>query len=162
MPMVRTMSSSHHIMRPLIFTCIIAAAAFSAQAQVGSDGTQPPTVSRVCLWNADQSTWKSLGLKRSQIARMQELREQYPAVVDGQWVVDEVEMSPAPIAEERIDVDPNLSTSISGPAAGAAKIEKKADASTAGTAVRPTGLQHQLRAVLTPTQLKRWVAECGF
>ena len=161
MPMVRSMSP-YRLTRSLFITCIITAAGLSAQAQVDSGDVQPPTVSRGCLWNADINTWKSLGLKRSQVARMNELREQYPAVVDGQWVADETVFTPVPAAADRMQAAPNLSTSLSGPAAGAAITERKDEARTPENRPRPTGLQYQLREVLTPAQLRQWAAECGF
>ena len=141
----------------LIMLGTIAFTSPSAKAQEGS-ADAPATISRVCLWNADQSTWKELGLKRAQIVRMNELRLQYPAVVDGQWVAEE-EMDVAP---EPVRVDPSLSTSLKGPAAGTAPLEKSTRATSPETAIRSTGLQYQLREVLTPAQLSRWAKECEY
>ena len=141
----------------LIILCTIAFTPPAAKAQEGS-ADAPATISRVCLWNADQSTWKELGLKRAQIIRMNELRLKYPAVVDGQWVADE-EIVAAP---DPVRVDPSLSTSLKGPAAGTAPLEKSTRATSPETAIRSTGLQYQLREVLTPAQLSRWAKECEY
>lgn len=162
MPMVRPMRFSYRLTRSLFITCIITATGLSAEAQVDSGDVQPPTVSRGCLWNADNTTWKALGLKRSQVARMNELREQYPAVVDGQWVIDDTVLTPVPAAAERMQAAPNVSTSLSGPAAGTATTDRKDEARTPENTTRATGLQYQLRVVLTPAQLRQWAAECVF
>lgn len=147
----------------LIIICIIAVAASSAKAQVGNDDAQPPVISRVCLWNADQTTWKALGLKRSQIERMNELRQLYPAVVDGQWVASEdMDLAPDPIREDRAGADPSLTTSIKGSAAGTAIPEESSGINTPDTAVRNRSLQYQLREVLTPGQLRRWAQQCEY
>ena len=156
------MSSTYRLTRSLFITCIITAAGLSAQAQVDSGDVQPPTVSRGCLWNADNTTWKALGLKRSQVARMNELREQYPAVVDGQWVVNDTVVTPVPAAADRMQAAPNLSTSLSAPAAGTSISDRKVEVPAAKNTTRPTGLQYHLREVLTPVQLRQWAAECGF
>ncbi len=145
----------------LIMLGTIAFTSPSAKAQEGS-ADAPATISRVCLWNADQSTWKVLGLKRAQIVRMNELRLQYPAVVDGQWVAEE-EIHVAPdTGRDNAGVDPTLSTSLKGPAAGAAPLEKSTRTTSPETAARSTGLQYQLREVLTPAQLSRWAKECEY
>lgn len=157
---VHLMSSSMYFTYCLFLASVFSLSAFTVKAQT-SDARTQPTISRVCLWNADKDTWNTLGLKRSQIARMAELREQYPAVVDGQWVEVEDEIMPA-IGERQSDVAPNASTSITGPALGAAATGTKIEDRTPDTTTRSTGLQHELRAVLTPLQLQRWAEECVF
>ncbi len=159
---VLAMKATYRITRSFTIICIITASAFSAQAQVDSDDAQPLAVSRGCLWNADNSTWKELGLKHSQIARLEELREQYPAVVDGQWVVDDTALLPVPAGAEPMHAGPNVSTSLSGPAPGMRVTETKVEVPTVENTARPKGLQDHLRQVLTPVQLRQWAAACGF
>ena len=157
-----SMTSSYRRIQGLMLISVLTVATLSAQAQGDELSSQAPTISRVCLWNADNTTWKTLGLKRSQIARMQELRLEYPAVVDGQWVGNEEDVAPAPVQNERVDAEPNISTSIAGPAAGAAAPVQVKEISTQPPAAAPKGLQYHMREVLTPVQLQRWAKECDY
>lgn len=158
-----SMSSSYSRSHFLAIISFITIVALPASAQVDPGDAHIATISRSCLWNADQSTWKTLGLKRAQIVRLNELRLQYPAVVDGQWVADEeMNIAPVPDREDHVGVDPTLSTSVKGSAASTAPPAQSSVTNTAETAFRPTGLQYQLREVLTPAQLRRWAEECEY
>lgn len=146
--------------RSLIIACFITTAALSAKAQVGIDDAQLPKISRACLWNADQSTWKLLGLKRQQIERMKELRGLYPAVVDGQWIGGDEDEEHVPSAFEPNGVSSTVSSSIAGPVAGSVPMDRTNVAHGPATTTTKTGLQHDIRAALTPVQLKRWAKHC--
>lgn len=146
-----------YYLRSIVIIFSFTTAAFTADAQVATGDDQLPDISRVCLWNADQSTWKLLKLKRHQIERMNELRALYPAVVDGQWITHDEDLDQAPSLEERsrISADPN--TPVSGP-----------NATLGGTggpiSPAPTNskacLQHEIRTTLMPVQLLRWANHC--
>ncbi len=110
--------------------------------------------------NADQSTWKLLGLKRQQIERMNELRGLYPAVVDGQWIGSDDEEETVPAASEPTGVSSTVSSSISGPDAGSVTMDRVNEAHSPATTTAKTGLQHDIRSALTPMQLKRWAKHC--
>ncbi len=146
--------------RSLIIACFITTAALSAKAQVGIDDAQLPKISRACLWNADQSTWKLLGLKRQQIERMKELRGLYPAVVDGQWIAHDEDVDQAPIVNEQARFSSNVSSSITGPNAGSATMDRTDGPQRPSTTTSKVGLQHEIRATLTPVQLLRWANHC--
>ena len=158
MPMPGAMNTSVRLIRSLIIICSITVAA-SAAAQDASDDPQPPTISRACLWNADNTTWRSLGLKHAQINQMNELRKLFPAVVDGQWVVSNDDMAPAPV--ERVGAEPNISTSVSGPKGIVAASQTVDQPNTQTTTTRPVGLQDRLRQVLDPAQMQRWYDQCS-
>ena len=146
--------------RTLIITFFIIIAAFSSKAQVGIDDAQLPNISRACLWNADQSTWKLLGLKRQQIERMNELRGLYPAVVDGQWIGSHEDEEPVPAASEPTGVSSTVSSSIGGGDAGSATMVSTDESPSPATKTTKAGLQHDIRAALTPVQLQRWAKHC--
>ena len=95
-------------------------------------------ISRTCLWNADRTTWSELGVKRAQIKRLNEIRQRYPAVVDGRWLPDE-------------------ESALSGPAHTPGSNWGIPPPSSAAT----TGLQAELREVLTKKQLGRWHQLCA-
>ena len=110
------------------------------QAQSISSTPEVAVVTRMCLWNADKAMWSRLGLRKDQIRRMQAIRERYPAVVEGQWIVGDTVQTPGPVP---------VNASLSGTSA-----EQSA-------AVRPPqGLQAEVRAVLTPRQVNKWMALC--
>ncbi len=112
----------------------------------------------MCLWNADKATWKALGLKRDVIRKMAELRERYPAVIDGQWDSrsdGEEAMSLAAAAASH-NAMPEAATMLSGlsergrhggPPVGAGNTSMK-------------GLQAELREVLTVEQVEAWKRIC--
>lgn len=93
------------------------------------------TISRMCLWNADHHTWSTLHLDRGQVARLDEMRMRYPAVVDAQWIHEE-----EPVAQSTMQ------------GIGPAPIP--------GPGPR-TGLQAELRRVLSTDQLRRWYLLCS-
>lgn len=115
--------------RPLIFTlaCSVHAPTL-AQAQQTGD----LAISRTCLWNADRATWSDLHAKRKQVARLERIRQRYPAVVDGQWLFH----------EEDAPIEPAGSPPATNPTA-------------------PAGLQAELREVLSAKQLARWHKLCN-
>ena len=158
--MSNSMNSFYTRLPALMIISIISFAGLSVNAQAKNDA-QPATISRVCLWNADQSTWRTLGLRGSQIARMNELRDLYPAVVDGQWVGVE-DVAPVPIENDPVGAAPNVSTSITGPVSSSTAPAQNNESSTPATTTPATGLQYHLRAVLTPVQLRRWAQQCNY
>ncbi len=117
-----------------------------------------PTISRTCLWNADRNTWSELGLKRKQIVRLKDIRARYPAVVDGQWIVNEQndadDAERSNVAADTI-VGPDLTSN--GAHASGSPVPNGQPWGRA----RVSGLQAELRAVLTPKELLRWSRLCG-
>ena len=102
----------------------------------------------MCLWNGDKATWSKLNLSRYQVSQMEELRRQYPAVIDAQWVAE--------------DDAPETSQAAIGPPSTAGGVGSwlSADAPTQP----PTSgeqLQAELRLVLSPDQIKRWHRLCA-
>lgn len=159
MPKTGSMSSSFRRSYFLIIIYLVTVTALSAQAQPGNEDRQLANISRVCLWNADHSTWKTLGLKRWQIARMNELRLLYPAVVGGQWVVDEDDLPPVLVEEHSVRLGPDTRYP-NTVGAGAAAQESRNEPRTRSATIQPVGLQHDLREVLTPVQLRSWARRC--
>lgn len=108
-----------------------------------------PRISRMCLWNGDKTTWSKLNLSRYQVSQMEELRRQYPAVIDAQWVVDE-------------DDAPEISHAAIGQPAASDAIGASGDKQfktqppTAGDR-----LQAELRLVLSADQIRRWHRLCA-
>lgn len=156
----RLMNSFLHRSHVLLIASFLTGAVLTTTAQVSNDGTLPPVISKVCLWNADNTTWRSLGLRPSQIDQLDKLRKRYPAVVDGQWIGSDAEVT-TPIVEQSKAVDLNVSTSISGPARPVAETETVDEARTQPPMDRTMGLQDHLRSVLTPGQLRRWAKKCS-
>lgn len=115
----------------LLFGVCTLCAPLWVQAQHAGD----TSISRACLWNGDRGTWSALRLKPAQIERLSEIRARYPAVVEGQWRLEE-EVPP-----ERI------------PGQGSGPARNPEPAPT-------TGLQAELRAVLSPEQIKLWHQLC--
>ena len=149
------MRSYHHLAHSLVITSLSAVFACSVQAQGEYEDSRPKVISRACLWNGDNTMWKTLGLKHSQIAKLDELRRLYPAVVDGQWIaVDEA--APVPVLSDQ-EVGSNISSSLSGPAGSTGTA---AGSSTAGTKAQAPDLQSRLEEVLTPAQLRNWAQRC--
>ncbi len=118
--------------------CFLATTLFSI-VSIQAQGTRPKEdvalVSRMCLWNADKAMWFRVGLRKDQIRKMKVLRERYPAVVEGQWIMSDT-----------LD-------QVSGTAAATAP-------NPAGADQPLPGLQAEVRAVLTPRQVNRWMALC--
>lgn len=119
-----------------------------------------PVIPRSCLWNTDARLWKKLGADRATRERLRELRERYPAVVEGQWITSEDSLQ-ADRAEPSTSLnnlrrgDPVPGTTAdqgSGPGANA-PMEPRSPS-------RP-GLQAELRALLTTEQLVAWSRMCG-
>ncbi len=146
-----------------IFGLVLGSAAIGfpplpAVAQTSLRANDLPTISRTCLWNADRNTWSELGLKRKQIVRLKDIRARYPAVVDGQWIVNEQndadDADRSPVVADTI-VGPDL-TSNGAHGSGSAAANGQP---WGGVAV--SGLQAELRAVLTPKELLRWSRLCG-
>lgn len=134
----------------LLITLFAAGIVNTTRAQ--THAPEAPYISRVCLWNADKETWRALDLKRAQVNRLAELRKQYPAVVDGQWMLhdDEVRI-PRGIWAGGPAVDPM-----------AAKMPTdEALQSICSNTPSFTSLQNDLRKVLSVEQLRSWERMCG-
>lgn len=160
MPTIGSNQSFILLTRSLTIAFFITIATLSTQAQVGNDDAQLPDISRVCLWNADHSTWKLLKLKRHQIERMNELRGLYPAVVDGQWIAHDEDVDQVPSVKEQARFSSNVSSSIIGPDAGSATMDRTVEPNSPATTTSKVGLQQEIRATLTPVQLLRWANHC--
>jgi len=130
--------------------------AVPVQAQFAPPAEVAPRITRMCLWNADKDTWRTLGLKRDQVRRMDELRTLYPAVVNGQWGDDPepgASLSPevgTPLPDGVSDAIPSAQVGLTG----------ELGAANASTPLRVGGLQEDLRAVLTLEQLLAWGRLC--
>lgn len=122
-------------------------AVLTVQAQGSS--VEPPFISRSCLWNADKDTYRALHLDRDQIQGLAELRKQFPAVVDGQWI-EPLEDRNAPDTEW--GGAPVITTSTtSGLSTTGAPATSTAPTST---------LQVELRKLLTTEELRAWARRC--
>jgi hypothetical protein len=126
--------------RLLIAAVALCACTFRLSAQNMEGRSEPPTISRMCLWNANRDTWSELDLSRSQIHRMEVIKRRYPAVVEGQWMLEDNERQPQAAGNTSM-------TPIGDPVLLASE--------------QPRDLQSELRAVLTPDQLAAWVAYCN-
>ena len=111
-----------------------------------------PYITRVCLWNADKHTWRALDLERAQVHRLIELRKQFPAVVDGQWMDPGDEAKP-PTSGWR--GGPVVTSSYHG--------DPVPPPLPAGRASIPpfSALQTELRKVLSMEQLMEWQRMCN-
>ncbi len=112
----------------------------SAQGQGTPSTPEVAVVTRMCLWNADKAMWSRLGLRKDQIRRMQAIRARYPAVIEGQWIREDTVQAAGP-GNRGAAYDP-------------------ASSKTAGAAPAPQGMQAEVRAVLTPRQVNKWMALC--
>lgn len=134
----------------LFITLFAVDAVHTAVAQ--TPALEMPYISRACLWNADKGTWRALDLKRVQVQRLADLRKQYPAVVDGQWMLhdDEVKIQRGAWAGGPT-VDP-MAANIP-----AAELFPSSRANTPSF----TSLQNDLRKVLSLEKLRAWERICG-
>ncbi len=112
----------------------------SIHAQGPPPAKEVAVVTRMCLWNADKAMWSRLGLRKDQIRQMQAIRARYPAVIDGQWIREDTVQAPGP-GNRGAAYDP-------------------ASSKTAGAAPAPQGMQAEVRVVLTPRQVNKWMALC--
>lgn len=143
----------------LPITLLLAAStwlALPARSQTTLADADIPRISRTCLWNADRDTWKKLHLKRKQVLRMNDIRSRYPAVVEGQWIISE--------QTEAIDMGYTVATADStNPVDFSSSNGSPAHGSTGQPAGTPSGsgLQAELRSVLTAKQLMTWKRLCS-
>ena len=141
-------------------TLVVPLLLFSATLTAQTAPPGVPVITRSCLWNADARLWKKLGADRATRERLRDLREHYPAVVEGQWITseDSLEADRAEPSTSLNDLrrgDPVTGTTAgqgSGPGANA-PMEPRLPS-------RP-GLQAQLRALLSTEQLVAWSRMCG-
>jgi len=110
----------------------------SIHAQGPPPSKEVAVVTRMCLWNADKAMWSRLGLRKDQIRQMQAIRERYPAVIEGQWIMEDTVQAPG---NRGAAYDP-------------------ASSMNAAAAPAPQGMQAEVRAVLTPEQVNKWMAWC--
>ncbi len=128
------------IQRPLLATVGTLMCICSLLGQPTRSTPDVAIVSRLCLWNADKAMWGNVGLNKEQVRKMQEIKSRYPAVVGGQWI----------IGDEQQD-----------PVAEGSAMEVKSPAPTVnGDPVVKGGLQAEVRAVLTPRQVNKWMTLC--
>jgi len=128
-----------------------------AVAQGADHAAAEPVISRMCLWNADRATWKQLDAKRKQIKLLNEIKLKYPAVIGGQWDVEsenDDEVAPQ-VGNERHTTGAPLNNRPAQPAL-ASDAQAKAPPQPA-----LSRMQAELRAVLTPRQLRAWAERCG-
>ena len=128
--------------RTCAFNLLLAVIVCALHAPAAAQPPRPDDsgdISRTCLWNADRTTWSELNVNRAQIERLNEIRQRYPAVVDGRWLSEEEEGA--------------LSGPVHAPGSGWG-IPPASPATT-------TGLQAELREVLTKKQLGRWHQLCA-
>jgi hypothetical protein len=112
--------------------------------------TRPePQISRMCLWNGDRSMWSELGLTKRQIVKLENIRKRYPAVVDGQWLDEQLLQSVQETA-------PSEKGGAGGP--DAPTIDKERPKTPP---VKSEGLQAELRTVLSEEQLEHWQLLCA-
>ena len=141
----------------MMTTYLNAAFAILVAAPAHTQYTEPdmPNISRVCLWNADKDTWRALDLDRAQVWRLNQLRQQYPAVVDGQWVDcgDEVVTSHSPWRG-----GPAASTTDSRDLAAQPGNTAPGE-HTKGRSFHD--LQEELREVLSEQELRAWERMCA-
>ncbi|MBK9177471.1 MAG: hypothetical protein IPM46_14285 [Flavobacteriales bacterium] len=128
-----------------------------ASAQGATTDAGEPVISRMCLWNADQGTWKTLNVKRRQIRLLNELKLKYPAVVGGQWDV-ESEGGDAVMPQVGSERHTTGAPTDPYPAQPALASDQNANAASKPALSR---LQADLRAVLTTKQLRAWAELCG-
>lgn len=151
-------TNARRILTPLLVSVALCSAALSAVAQTNLRLNDLPIISRTCLWNADRDTWSELGLKRKQVVRLKDIRARYPAVVDGQWIVNEEndadDAGRSTIGADTI-VGPDL-TSNGTHGSGSALPDRQP---WGGRPV--SGLQAELRSVLSPKELLEWSRLCG-
>jgi hypothetical protein len=113
--------------------------------------TEPaPQISRMCLWNGDRNMWSELGLSKRQIIKVEDIRKRYPAVVDGQWLDEQVIQS---VQEPPSTEKGGAGTPSDAPATPA--VEQKVPRTST------EGLQAELRSVLSVQQLEHWQLLCA-
>ena len=159
MPAHMTARSPLRTTRLLLLICGIAlCTAGTALAQ--GVAVRAPTISRMCLWNADKAVWRALGVKRDQVQHLNVIRLRYPAVVQGQWMndVDTLAIN-APDAGPQKPIG-TPSPSGQGMRAGPA-VQSGGNPIGTGTRMEHIGLQAELREVLSDEQLRRWEELCN-
>ena len=135
------------------FTC-----GFVGPAAAQEAVADQPRISRMCVWNANKSIWRALNLTRDQIAQLDVIRRRYPAVVGGQWSVEEDSVDMYIIA-------PRTAPGPSGPSPTPAP-QPTGTREAAGPPRIPRarevllGLQVELREVLSAAQLRKWAVLC--
>lgn len=135
------------------FTCGFAGSV-AAQEAVADQ----PRISWMCVWNANKSIWRALKLSRSQIAQLDVIRRRYPAVVGGQWRVEDDSVDTYIVAQRTAQgpagpsPSPGLQRSETRGSGGPPRIT--------GAREELLGLQVELREVLTEAQLRKWAVLC--
>lgn len=147
---------NHHY--PALVLLLIGSFSGASRALAQGAVTDPgePVISRMCLWNADPATWKLLNVKHRQIKLLNEIKLKYPAVVGGQWDVEDEggdAMTP-------LDGTEHL-TSGARPSPSATQPAGAHEQSVHGLPKAQSGMQADLRAVLTMKQLRAWASLCS-
>ena len=139
-----------------LVSAIVLYTAGTARAQIAA--VRPPTISRMCLWNADNATWRALGVKRDQVRHLNVIRQRYPAVVHGQWM-NEADSTLADTPEA------GHPTPIGSPPSSAQGMQRGTGMSNGpsrpGVRQEHIGLQAELREVLSDEQLRLWEERCS-
>ncbi|MBL7983502.1 MAG: hypothetical protein JNM91_00820 [Flavobacteriales bacterium] len=142
----------------LFVTLLSLTHSFAGSVVAQAAGADQPTISRMCVWNANKSIWRALNLTREQIAQLDVIRRRYPAVVGGQWSVE----------EDRVDmyiIAPRTAQGPAGPSPAPAP-QPTGTREAAGPPRIPgarevlLGLQVELREVLSAAQLRKWAMLC--
>lgn len=158
MPAHMTARSPLRTTRLLLLICGIAlCTAGTALAQ--GVAVRAPTISRMCLWNADKAVWRALGVKRDQVQHLNVIRLRYPAVVQGQWMNEgDTVVTTTPDGGQRPLGSP-LPTA-QGMRAGPA-LNSGDNPFGPETSMERLGLQAELREVLSYEQLRLWEQLCN-
>ncbi len=137
---------------------IVLCSAGTALAQGAA--VRPPTISRMCLWNADKAVWRALDLNRDQVRHLNVIRQRYPAVVQGVWT-----SGPDSVDVNTQDVGQQNPFGASSPSAqgmrAQASVKNGGNPQGPGARIEHIGLQAELREVLSDAQLRRWEELCG-
>ncbi len=127
-------------------------------ASAQDPAVRQPTITRMCLWNGDKTTWRALDLKRSQVMLLAVIRQRYPAVVAGQWNFEED--SAATYVPDPALSDPAFNPTATAAMRGMQGGSDPGNARSSGVRKESIGLQAELREVLTFSQLRKWEALC--